>query len=181
MKASYELTVDDLVAFTQYHHAQSPTARRQRFGCLATGLFAMLSLPALILVGSDEPFLQTARDIWPLLLGPLLFLIFAIPYIKWRTGILTKKTINEGRNTGAYGNCSLSLDPDGIRESKTSGDTVRKWSAVEKIIVLPEYLFVYTSGIEAFVVPRRAFATDSEFDAFARHVSDRSSVNLQHA
>ena len=181
MKASYELTADDLMAFVQFHLAQSPNARRQRIGCSLIAFVVMLLLPGLILLTSEKPFLQTARDIWPLLLGPLLFLTFVFPYIKWRTGNLSKRMLSEGSNAGFYGECSLSLDADGIRESKTSGDTVRKWSAVEKIIVTQEYIFIYTSGIEAFVVPRRAFSSSTDFNAFVQHVADQSSVDIQNA
>ena len=179
--ASYELTVDDLVAFVQFHHAQSPSAHRQRMGCLLIAFVAMLLLPGLILLTGEKPFLQTARDIWPLLLGPLLFLAFVFPCIKWRTANLSKRMLSEGSNAGFHGECSLSLDVDGIRESKTSGDTVRTWSAVEKIVVTQEYLFIYTSGIEAFVVPRRAFPSSTDFNAFVQHVADQSSVDIQNA
>ena len=74
--------------------------------------------------------------------------------------------LSEGQNAGFYGDCSISLDANGLHESKASGDTVRKWSAVEKIVVSSKYLFVYTSGVEAFVVPRRAFVTDTDFNSF---------------
>ena len=121
----------DLMAFAQFYHAQSPTARRERSGCLLIAFVAMLLLPGLILLTSEKPFFQTARDIWPLLLGPLLFLISAIPHIKWRTRNLSKRMLSEGQNAGFYyGDCSISLDANGLHESKASGDTVRKWSAV---------------------------------------------------
>ena len=181
MKVSYELTADDLVAFAQFHHAHSPTACKQRTGCLLIAFVAMLFLPALILLTSEKPLLQTACDIWPLFLGPLLFLIFAIPYIKWRTANLSKRMLNEGHNAGFYGDCSISLDDEGICETKTSGDTIRKWSAVERIVISPDHLFVYTSGVEAFVVPRRAFAAESDFNTFVQHVAEQSHVELQRA
>lgn len=130
MNVSYELTVDDLVAFAQFHHAQSPTARRQRIGCLLIAFVVMLVLPGLVLLTSEKPFLQTARDIWPLLLGPLLFLALVLPVIRWRTGILSKRMLSEGSNAGFYGQCSLSLDADGIRKTRhlaTPFATGRRW------------------------------------------------------
>jgi hypothetical protein len=181
MKVSYELTTDDMAALVQLHNARSPTVRRQRYGCLLIGFFAMLSLPALIFLSSEKPLLQTATDIWPLLLGPLLFLMFAIPYLNWRTGNLAKRMYREGRNSGYYGECSIVLEPNGIRESTASGDTVRKWASVEKIVVSRQHLFVYTAGVEAFVVPRRAFATEADFNTFVQQVADKSHVDIQRA
>ena len=179
MKASYELTPDDLVAFTLFHHSHSPAARRQRNGCLLGVVLVMLLLPALVLLTTEKPLLEAARNIWPLLLGPILFLGFVIPYIKWRTANLSQRLLREGRNAGFYGECSIALDADGIRETKETGDTIRKWTAVEKFIVTESYLFVYTSGIEAFVVPLRAFATSDESAAFQQYITSRSGVDAE--
>jgi hypothetical protein len=76
MKASYELTADDLVAFTLFHNSTSPVVRRQRTGCLIGAVLLLLALPTLILTTSDKPIAETAKDIWPLLAGPVLFVVF---------------------------------------------------------------------------------------------------------
>jgi hypothetical protein len=174
MNASYELTADDLAAFAQMHQARSPTARRQRMGCLALGFLALAALPLLILLTTEDPLLETARDIWPLLLGPILFILTVPPYIKWRMRHLSKRLLSEGRSTGFYGNCTMSINEDGIRESKESGESTRRWSAVESLIITADHLFVYTSGVEAFVVPRRAFGSETAFDQFVQYIAEHS-------
>ena len=179
MKASFDFTPDDLTAFVQSHNAQSPNARRQLFGCLVIGFLALSFLPALILILNEKPFLETARNIWPLLMSPPLFLLLVIPFMKWRMRSLIKRMLKEGRSSGFYGACTLSLETDGIHESKSSGETVRNWSSVEKIIVAPEHLFVYTSGVEAFVVPRHAFTSDVDFNSFVQQIADQSNVGIQ--
>ena len=179
MKASYNLSSNDLVAFVQFHSAQSPTVRRQRYGCLVIAFLVMLLFPTFILLTNDMPLLETAQNIWPLLLSPPLFLLVVIPYIKWRSRNLSKRMLEEGRNLGFYGDCTLSLETDGIHESKSSGETVRNWSSVEKIVVAPKHLFIYTSGIEAFVVPRRAFTSDVDFNSYIQQIADQSNVDLQ--
>lgn len=116
MKASYELTADDLAAFTLFHNATSPVVRRQRTGCLTVAVLIMAALPTLILATSEKPIIETAKDIWPLLAGPALFVIFIIPYLKWRTGNLSQRMAREGTNAGFYGLCTVSLDDNGLAE-----------------------------------------------------------------
>lgn len=179
MKATYELTHDDLAAFIEYHQRSSPTARRQRIGCLGVALCALMILPVGILLTTDKPVLETAMDIWPLLLGPLLFAILAVPYIRWRTRQMSNRLLSEGQNKEFYGRCELEAGADALTETRPSGSTIRNWTSVERIAATPSHLFVYTSGIEAYVVPRRAFSTESEFRAFVDTIAEHSGVGVQ--
>ena len=179
MKAAYELTRDDLAAFIEFHHRTSPAARRQKIGCLAVAFCALMVLPARILLTADKPLLETAIDIWPLLLGPLLFAIFAAPYIRWRTRQMSHRLLSEGQNKQFYGRCELAASDDALTETRPSGSTIRNWTSVERIVTTPSHLFVYTSGIEAYVVPRRAFPSDSEFSAFVDAIRKRSGVEVE--
>ena len=43
----------------------------------------------------------------------------------------------------------------------------------------PSHLFVYTSGIEAYVVPRRAFPDEATFSTFVDAIAERSGVDFQ--
>ena len=179
MKATYELTRDDLAAFIEFHQRTSPAARRQKIGCLVVAFCALMILPAGILLTTDKPVLETAIDIWPLLLGPILFGIFAIPYIRWRTRQMSNRLLSEGQNKEFYGKCELEAGDDALTETRPSGSTIRNWTSVERIVTTPSHLFVYTSGIEAYVVPRRAFSAESEFNTFVDLVTERSGVEVQ--
>ncbi|MEX1231431.1 MAG: YcxB family protein [Planctomycetaceae bacterium] len=179
MNVSYELLPDDFAAFIEFHQQSSPVARRQRLGCFAIGLAALLVLPVGILLMTDKPRLEAAINIWPLLLGPILFAVFIVPYVRWRTRQMSRRLLTEGTNAGFYGACDLAIDSEGLTESRPSGSTSRKWTSVERIVTTPQHLFVYTSGIEAFVVPRRAFGTDSEFNAFADAIADKCGVAVE--
>ncbi|QDT06543.1 hypothetical protein K227x_49530 [Rubripirellula lacrimiformis] len=179
MKTTYELTRDDLAAFIEFHQRTSPALRRQKIGCLVVAFFALMILPAGILLTTDKPVLETAIDIWPLLLGPILFGIFATPYIRWRTRQMSNRLLSEGQNKEFYGKCELEAGDEALTETRPSGSTIRNWTSVERIVTTPSHLFVYTSGIEAYVVPRRAFSTESEFDAFLGVITERSGMEVQ--
>jgi hypothetical protein len=177
MKVSYEFARDDLAAFIEYHQRTSPAARNQKLGCFIVALAGLLVLPVGIVATTDEPILETAMKIWPLFLGPFLFAILALPYIKWRTRQMSIRLLNEGANRGFYGRCELNVDSEGVKETRPGGSTFRNWSSVERIAITRDYLFVYTSGIEAFVVPRRAFSTDTEFKNFTDAIAKHSGVS----
>ena len=179
MKASYELKRDDLAAFIEYHQRSSPAARQQRIGCLAVALGALMVLPGGILLTTDKPVLETALDIWPLLLGPVLFATLAIPYIRWRTRQMTTRLLSEGQNKEFYGQCELEAGPESLTETRPSGSTIRNWSSVERVAITPSHLFIYTSGIEAYVVPRRAFPDEATFSTFLGNIAERSGVDIQ--
>lgn len=180
MKATYDLTRDDLAAFIEYHQRSSPAARRQKIGCLAVAFCALMILPVCILSTTDKPILETAAAIWPLWLGPILFALLAVPYIRWRTRQMSNRLLSEGQNREFYGQCELEAGADALTETRPSGSTIRNWTSVERIVATPSHLFVYTSGIEAYVVPRRAFSTESEFNAFVDVIAQRSGVEVQH-
>tara|TARA_A100001391_G_C5052112_1_gene273753 strand:+ start:630 stop:1181 length:552 start_codon:yes stop_codon:yes gene_type:complete len=173
MKVSYELTRDDLAAFIAFHQQTSPTAQRHRLGCLAVGVLGMLLLPVWILLTTDKPKLETAGTLWPLLIGPVVFVVFAGPYIRWRTRQMTNRLLSEGQNNGFYGPCELELGSDSLTETRRSGTTTRSWDAVERVEYTASHLFIYTSGIEAYVVPRRAFSHESEFMVFLNAITAR--------
>lgn len=179
MKATYELTRDDLAAFFEYHQRSSPAARRQRMGCLVVAFCALMILPVGILLTTDKPLPKTAIDIWPLLLGPLLFALFAIPYLRWRTRQMSNRLLSEGQNKEFYGECELEAGEDALTETRPSGATTRNWTSVERVVTTPSHLFVYTSGIEAYVVPRRAFPNDSEFTAFVDAIRKRAGLDVR--
>ncbi|MFO7907337.1 MAG: YcxB family protein [Planctomycetota bacterium] len=179
MKATYELTRDDLAAFIEYHQRSSPAARRQRVGCLAFAFCAMMVLPVGILVTTDKPVVETAMDMWPLLLGPILFVMLAIPYVRLRTRQMSNRLLGEGQNKEFYGKCELNAGDDGLTETRPSGSTTRNWFSVERVVTTPSHLLIYTAGIEAYVVPRRAFSTESEFREFVNTIAARSGVEVQ--
>ncbi|TVP96262.1 MAG: YcxB family protein [Planctomycetaceae bacterium] len=176
MKVNYELTREDLAAFVAHHQEASPAVRRQRFGALLIAFGALMILPVAILITRDGPLLETARAIWPLLLGPTLFAIFAPAYVRWRTRKITDRMLSEGQNKDFYGECELAADDLGLTETRPSGSTTRNWGSVERVVTTASHLFLYTSGIEAFVVPRRAFSTESQFQEFRDRIEELSGL-----
>ena len=62
----------------------------------------------------------------------------------------------------------LTVADDCFRAESTRGKTEGRWSAIPRIHVEEPRLFVYSTRRQAFIVPRRAFASGADFDAFVK-------------
>jgi len=62
----------------------------------------------------------------------------------------------------------LTVADDCFRAESTRGKTEVRWSAIPRIRVEEPRLFVYSTRRQAFIVPRRAFASGADFDAFVK-------------
>lgn len=62
----------------------------------------------------------------------------------------------------------LTVADDCFRAESTRGKTEVRWSAIPRIRVEEPRLFVYSTRRQAFIIPRRAFASSADFDAFVQ-------------
>ena len=62
----------------------------------------------------------------------------------------------------------LTVAEDCFRAESTRGKTEVRWSAIPRIRVEEPRLFVYSTRRQAFIIPRRAFASSADFDAFVQ-------------
>lgn len=67
----------------------------------------------------------------------------------------------------------LAVADDCFRAASSRGKTEVRWSAIPRIRVEEPRLFVYSTRRQAFIVPRRAFGSDAEFDAFVEAAQER--------
>ena len=65
-----------------------------------------------------------------------------------------------------FGTHRLSFDPSGISEAGPAAQHKHLWNAVERLSETSGHLFVLVAGGSAYIVPKRAFATEAEMAAF---------------
>jgi hypothetical protein len=70
----------------------------------------------------------------------------------------------EGKNLGVLGEHYMKIDQHGLIERTSVGESSSTWSGVERIARNNDYIFIYSSALGAYIVPRRAFASQTEFD-----------------
>lgn len=68
--------------------------------------------------------------------------------------------------TGVLGEHTYILIEEGLCEQTPVNESFHKWSGIESVNRIRNYIFIQINGYLFHIVPRRAFAGDAEFDAF---------------
>ena len=165
MEVQFDLTLEDLLAFHEYHNAHSPTMQRHYHLAWWRLPVAVIILWLVLAVWSGQ-FSQFASDYWyGLLIVP--FWLFWFPW-RWHRArrMNALQLLSEGENVGVIGRQRLTITPETVTQSNAYREYRTRWEAVEKIVRSEHYAYVYVSAYTAHILPRRAFLTDGEFLKF---------------
>jgi hypothetical protein len=164
MKIETEITLEDLLAFNRYHIENSRFVKRRRdfMKYLACGVSLYIILIALldILGGKIASAVTTIVIFTPF----LLLTIFFSKYSQYITDIYVKGMYKEGKNKNLFGHREITISDDAIVEESDSGTHATKWQSVEKVIKTEKHIFVYASSVSAYVIPRRIFMNDTDYN-----------------
>ena len=169
----YELTMDDLVAWSQTLHRTNKTTRR---GMLTVWLmFGTIAMLILLIAVTSRPVN------YPLVALGVAFGLFTIggwPLLhRWRVKRLVHRLHAGSRNPNVVGPRRVVLSPEFVTYSSAMSQTVVRWAGIEAIITEPQALYILVSAVSAVPVPRRAFATEADFERFvaaAREFHERA-------
>lgn len=81
--------------------------------------------------------------------------------------------IPPGDNNGVVGDHCFIVDGSGICEQAGPVETKVEWNAILKLSVGQDHAFIYYAPNQAFIVPKRAFTNESEFNQFVRDCNSR--------
>lgn len=173
MEICYELFEDDIVAFNEIHARRSPTYRKVRVQWFFMFWFLGVVMFSLISISVQSP----TNRILLILIGPLL-----LPLRYWfRTLSRTKKWVRqilaEGENKGLFTERTVSLEPSGIRQTSSRGESTSYWSAIERLVVNDAYAFIYLDAFQAIILPRRVFDNEVAFEQFVSAISSRTGLS----
>lgn len=70
------------------------------------------------------------------------------------------------RNKAYYAERTLTIADTGIASESQYDKSEVKWTIVQKLARNRRYIFAYTSQHAAYIIPRRAFSDEAQFDAF---------------
>jgi hypothetical protein len=133
----------------------------------ATILIILIFLLLLLL------YLLTARVLWRETVVALGALVVLILLIGWIPGLKATLVMRAARNTGAELVQTFTIEDDFWRAESERGISKLRWSAVPRLEREPGMFFVFNGPRTAFIVPRRVFASDAEFEAFVAAVEER--------
>jgi len=153
MAIASTLTTDDHVALVLHvtkHHAplrkQTARLRLMSVGTVVIGLVVLIGLFQENWIGGV---------IFATIVGTIWWFVFPLLQRRTTAGQL-RRLARERGGLGAEGPVRLSVDESGIREERTGTTTVVGWEAVERIDETDDYAFVFSSPLEAMILPRRA-------------------------
>lgn len=164
LRAAYEFTLDDALAFNDYHFRYSPAGRRAR-------LKHTLLPPAIWLALAATYHVWTAGRGNPWFMGILVgfsaLWVLLSPFQLRRQvrRSLTRRYRRRG-GSAALGRHSLTISPSGVQDRSEGGESDVRWQNTVRVAWTPEHLFIYLTETRAHVVPARAFASEDDFRAF---------------
>ena len=147
---------DDFVALAR----QIRQERMQLYSHIAIGLVGLMIVTFGLnwLIGLALPWWQVGLG----LIAAALLWALASPQVQ---GLLIRYSAHRMRNLDPL---SFAVVAEGFEARSDRGHSLVKWSAVHSIAVDDARLFVLILRDSAYIVPRRAFAADADFDAFVR-------------
>jgi hypothetical protein len=162
-KVEYRLTLEDAAAFL-HHHAKSPPRGRggipHWFWLIVLCLFLFVWLVVKLVV--PLPFSMSVGD-WVLVALAPLYLLFHFGG-KWMAVQLMLRKAR--RNPRLFDLRALEIMPEGLTMSDSSGSNSIHWHALPWIVVSDAYAFFYLTDTKGVVLPRRAFASEEQFEEF---------------
>jgi len=166
MKLRYRIEREDHSAFHWHHFWRSSTVWRNYSVMLLLGVSAV----SYTLYAEGFEFQTAISYVAGYIL--LMVLIFAVTnYVTLTTS--TRRLIPPGDNNGVVGDHCFTVDDAGLWEQAGPVETKVKWNVVRKLSVGEDHAFIYYAPNKAFIVPKRAFTNESEFNQFVRDCVSR--------
>ena len=160
MEINFEVTKEDYIKFNLYHIENSPS-QRKNLNLLRYGIPVLFSFP-IYFIGTG--LFKQSSTYWTII-AILFVVIWIATYPKQYKNSVKKQTeklISEGDNSEIFGKKTMIIDDENI--------TIYNHSSFEKILkksikdvkICDDIILIYTSSINAFIVPTRYLDKDSK-------------------
>ncbi|MFJ1302759.1 YcxB family protein [Pseudomonadota bacterium AL_CKDN230030165-1A_HGKHYDSX7] len=170
-QATYTLTPGDYAAMTVALTRRSWARRLLKLtlwvlvfwvalSCL-TGIWNPLTLARIVMASGGTPWIGGA------LLFAALLILFG-HWIAWGISFLYYRQLSSAGAT-----ITLALTDDAVEATSNVADTRVPWISVKRVIADSRHIFLAISKREALILPRRAFASEADFDAARRYAETR--------
>lgn len=182
MIASYQLTKEDYHAFLA--HLQGGMGQPAKMINRLGWMFALtVLLPVIVLMlrpGMQGRMLTGLQDrmLPPILISAFLA-IAAIVYVTRMARRMSSRLHSDEVCNAFCGPRELAIQPDALVEKKETWTIAHKWTTVERVAQTDSYLFIHSPQFAVSIIPRRAFATDSEFQKLVQTITDATGLKLE--
>ncbi|TGK22813.1 YcxB family protein [Leptospira stimsonii] len=158
MQITYELTLEDIVNFNEYHFRHSEVSKKKR-------MIAKLIIPIwtlFVFLALNYTNLENIDEISFLLNIPIF--IFAIAWFFlfdrlyfWRLRNNVDKMLREKENKGMIGKQKITLSKDQLLFETSFTSAQFKPGSISEVIETRDYFFLYVSSLNALIVPQGSF------------------------
>lgn len=166
LSVRYVNTRRDFLAFSIYHYMRSPWS------------IAFLTIIFMIIFRSIySAYPKNASIIEKL----FIFIVVLLLYMAYMALLLCGSIILSlfsRKNKTILAEHTVTLKDDGFIEETIYNSTVHKWAAVQQLRRSKYFIYIYVAANMAHIVPKRAFATETEWDDFWRFCKEKS-ANVQ--
>ncbi len=147
MKLTYQLTLDDLVKFNIYHTENSPIhiKARRRYRIIPPAIYLALAMFGYF--AGDVGFAMTFAGL------AIVWFLFSPRILKRRYRKHFEKHVEENFKDSVKESSTVELEEDGVHSTSQMGESIFKYSAVEKIVANDGFTYVYIGKGMAIVIP----------------------------
>jgi hypothetical protein len=164
----FEIGLEDLVAWNSYCHNHLPVFRRNFLLGWIVIAAAMATIQGLLILFDPAAIVSHVATI----VGMLAILAIYPWFYRRRLISLARGMYREGASPNLVGRRRLTLSRDYLIFSTPLAQTITRWAGIERVIREKDVIYFLLSNISAIPVPRRAFATDQQFQQFAQAGAD---------
>jgi hypothetical protein len=149
MTLRFQMGREDVLAFSRAYHAASPTYRRAK-----TRARLMLPIMMLILLTltTNHSGFKVSNTVIFLGMGILWFILYPVLFNR-NVEKYCEKTIDEGSHSKNFGLCELTLSESGLHDRSPNGESTFYWSAVDRVTLTDQYLFIFLNGPMGYPIP----------------------------
>jgi hypothetical protein len=165
MTLSFENTEEDAANTLSYMNLQSPKFVKNARGLKWAG-FLMLFISLIMIPFSIYYFSPLALLLFSF------YLLIAYIFINQKKIIQNncKALVKSGAAATLIGPQEFSLTPQGIKHKSNFFDGTYSWSGIKEIIETEEHIAFHFSTMQAFLIPKRAFASSEQKQIFLKLV-----------
>lgn len=170
----YELTAQDYIDFNLYHLKYSGKIKNLLF-------IQRFVMPLIYFVLAFILARSTNVPLWVwMIVSAAVYLLWVFVYPARMEKNLSKKlskALKQEKNSKLLGRHSITLYGDGLTDTGNGGETRVKWSSIMDFVNYKEHLFIFINESRAFIIPKRAFASEDALNSFTSRVEKERAVN----
>ena len=118
-------------------------------------------------------YLLTGHVPWRQTIVAVGALVVLVLLVGWIPGLKARLAMRAARDTGAALAQTFTIEDEYWSAESERGISKIRWSAVPRLERWPGAFFVFNGPRTAFILPRRVFASEAEFEAFVAAAEER--------